>query len=151
MSSSNLPYNAQQMIYPQDPFEAQANFDLSAGNFYPTNPLPQLDRQMVFGAAYAGMDPSQNANAGFGLGDSFNMWDGMEMNAFGINGNGWLGQSSTAWMMPFNMEPPQIADIDAGLSTSDFSMGNTFSGPSGPAQNRSLHDLGLDGDQSRSG
>jgi hypothetical protein len=151
MSSSNLPYNAQQMIYPQDPFEAQANFDLSAGNFYPTNPLPQLDRQMVFGAAYAGMDPSQNANAGFGLGDSFNMWDGMEMNAFGINGNGWLGQSSTAWMMPFNMEPPQIADIDAGLSTGDFSMGNTFSGPSGPAQNRSLHDLGLDGDQSRSG
>lgn len=150
MSGSNPPYNTQQMIYPQDPFEAQANFDLSASNLYPTNPLPQLDRQMVFGAAYAGMDPSQNANASFGLGDSFNMWDGIEMNAFGINGNGWLSQSSTAWMMPFNMEPPQIADIDNSLSTGDFSMGNTFSGPSGPVQNRGLHDLGLDGDQLRS-
>jgi Fungal specific transcription factor domain len=150
MSGSNPPYNTQQMIYPQDPFEAQANFDLSASNFYPTNPLPQLDRQMVFGAAYAGMDPSQNANASFGLGDSFNMWDGIEMNAFGINGNSWLSQSSTAWMMPFNMEPPQIVDIDNSLSTGDFSMGNTFSGPSGPVQNRGLHDLGLDGDQLRS-
>jgi len=142
MSGSNPPYNIQQMIYPQDPFEAQANFELSAGNFYPTNPLPQLDRQMVFGAAYSGMDPSQNANASFGLGDNFNMWDGMEMNAFGINGNSWLGQSSTAWMMPFNMEPPQMVDIDKSLSMGDFSMGNTFSGPSGPAQNRGLHKLG---------
>ena len=145
ISGSNPSYNTQQMIYPQDPFEAQANFDLSTGNFYPTNPLPQLDRQMVFGAAYSGMDPSQNANASFGLGDNFNMWDGMEMNAFGINGNSWLGQSSTAWMMPFNMEPPQVADMDNSLSMGDFSMGNTFSRPSGPAQNRGLHNLGLDG------
>jgi hypothetical protein len=151
MAGSNPPYNTQQMIYPQDPFEAQATFDLSAGNFYPTNPLPHLDRQMVFGAAYAGMDPSQNANASFGLGDDFSMWGNMEMNALAINGNGWLGQSSTAWMMPFNMDPPQIADIDTTLSTGDFSMGNAFSGPVGPAQNRGLHDLGLDADQLRNG
>jgi hypothetical protein len=151
MSGSNPPYNTQQMIYPQDPFEAQANFDLSASNFYPTNPLPQLDRQMVFGAAYAGMAPSQNVNASLGLGDNFNMWDGMEMNGFGINGNSWLAQSSTAWMMPFNMEPPQIADMDNSLSMGDFSMGSAFSGPSGTVQNRGLHNLGLDVDQLRNG
>ena len=157
MSGSNPPYNTQQMIYPHDPFEAQANYDLNAGSFYPTNPLPQLDRQMVFGAAYAGMDPSTNANtnanATFGLADNFNMWDGVDMNGLGVgmNGNSWLGQSSTAWMMPFNMEPPQIAEMDNGLLMGDFSMSNSFSGSSNQAQNRNLQELGLDEDQLQSG
>lgn len=157
MTDSNPAYNTQHMIYPQDPFEAQVNYDLSASNFYPTNPLPQLDRQMVFGAAYAGMDPSvntnTNTNATFGLTDNFNLWDGIDVNALGmgINGNSWLGQSSTAWMMPFNTEPPQIADMDNSVMTGNFDVGNSFSGPSGQVQNHSLQDLGLDQEHLQSG
>ena len=118
-------------MYPQSTFDPQSNFDLSVPNFYPTNPLPQLDRQMVFGAAYAGMDPSVNVNTG--LGDNFNMWDNFDMNGLGFTGNNnsWLSQSSTAWFMPFNMEPPQTGDIDNSLLMGDFSVGNSFSGPSG--------------------
>jgi hypothetical protein len=155
MSGSNPPYNTQQMIYPHDPFEAQANYDLSAGNFYPTNPLPQLDRQMVFGAAYAGMDPSANANATFGLADNFNMWDGMDIGGVGMsmNGNSWLGQSSTAWMMPFNMDPPPVAEMENNLLIGDFRMGNSFSGSSAQAQNHNhgVQDLSLDEEHLRNG
>lgn len=150
ISNSNAPYNTQQMIYPQDPFEAQASYDLSAGHFYPTNPLPQLDRQMVFGAAYAGMDPSATTNSNLGLTDNFNMWDGMEINGLGMR-NGWLGQSSTALMMPFNMEPPQLADIDNALLMGDFNRGNSFAGPPGLAPNHGLQNLGLDEDHLHNG
>jgi hypothetical protein len=59
--------------------------------------LPQLDRQLVFGA-YAGMDPSQ------GLLDGTNAWD------FPMSGiPGFVAEPSSAWMIPFNMEPPEMS------------------------------------------
>ena len=63
--------------------------------------LPQLDRQLVFGA-YAGMDPSAlNSQA---MLDSGNSWD---MHLGGMAG-GYGAEPSSAWMMPFNMEPPDL-------------------------------------------
>ena len=108
-------------------FDPNVPFDFNT--FYPTNPLPQLDRQMVFGAAYAGMhDASNNHDNNFGL--VSNMWDGLDMNGFG-GGNGYLGQSSTAWFMPFNLEPPTFGDVDNGLLMGDFRMGNSISAQGG--------------------
>ncbi|KAL5326953.1 hypothetical protein ACEPPN_004642 [Leptodophora sp. 'Broadleaf-Isolate-01'] len=59
--------------------------------------LPQLDRQLVFGA-YANMDPtSQSMLDGQG-------WD-MQM-AGGMSG--FTTEPTSAWFMPFNMEPPDL-------------------------------------------
>jgi len=68
--------------------------------------LPQLDRQLVFGA-YAGMDPS--ALASQNMFDNPLSWD-MQMGGM----TGFVTEPSSAWFMPFNMEPPEIgqeADI----------------------------------------
>jgi hypothetical protein len=68
--------------------------------------LPQLDRQLVFGA-YAGMDPS--ALASQNMLDGGNSWN-MQMG--GITGS-YGAEPSSAWLMPFNMEPPEmVEDID---------------------------------------
>jgi hypothetical protein len=146
--SSSQAYDTQHMIFPHGPFEAQINYGLSDSNSYPTHPLPRLDRQMVFGAAYSGMDPyaNDNANAIFGLTDHAHIWDVMDVNGLGMgmNGNSWLGQSSTALMMPFNMEPPQMADMDNSITTGDFNVSNSFFAPSSQVQDQSLQDLGLD-------
>lgn len=97
------------------------HFDFNTPLYTPylgSNPLPQLDRQMVFGA-YAGIDPSVSANNmnfqnGGTVGGS-GMWDaaGAEaMNLDGGTGDMWMGgmngldTGSSAWFMPFNMEPP---------------------------------------------
>ncbi len=64
--------------------------------------LPQLDRQLVFGA-YACMDPS--ALHSHNVLDSGHTWD-MQMGDV-INGFG--TEPSSAWFMPFNMEPPEIS------------------------------------------
>lgn len=61
--------------------------------------LPQLDRQLVFGA-YAGMDPSSLSS--HSMLDSTN-WD-MQMGGM----SQFVTEPSSAWFMPFNMEPPQI-------------------------------------------
>lgn len=62
--------------------------------------LPQLDRQLVFGA-YANMDPaslnSQSMLDGHG-------WD-MQM---GGGMSGFTTEPTSAWFMPFNMEPPDL-------------------------------------------
>ena len=63
--------------------------------------LPQLDRQLVFGA-YAGMDESYAANQN--LLDAASHWDIPNNN--GINGFG--TEPSSAWFMPFNMDPPDL-------------------------------------------
>jgi hypothetical protein len=72
--------------------------------------LPQLDRQLVFGA-YGGMDPSS-------LG-SHNLLDGTNWDMQMGGMNGFVTEPSSAWFMPFNMEPPEIGqDVDifnAGL------------------------------------
>ncbi|RDW71229.1 Zn2 DNA-binding protein-3 [Coleophoma cylindrospora] len=60
--------------------------------------LPQLDRQLVFGA-YAGMDPSSLSSQN--MLDSTAAWD-MQMGGM----HGFVNEPSSAWFMPFNIEPP---------------------------------------------
>ncbi|KIY00163.1 uncharacterized protein Z520_03848 [Fonsecaea multimorphosa CBS 102226] len=94
--------------------------------------LPAIDRQMVFGAAYAGMDPTgtgggnsgnQN-NASSGLNNlnspsvgnfaSTNPWDQLDLTTYGFNdpfaggGTSGMDTSSSAWLLPFNIEPPNF-------------------------------------------
>ena len=78
--------------------------------------LPQLDRQLVFGA-YAGLDPS-SLNSQNML-DGGNTWD-MQM---GGMASGFGAEPSSAWFMPFNMEPPEIgqdADIFSNLGGTGY-------------------------------
>lgn len=93
--------------------------------------MSQLDRQMVL-SSYAGIDPhshvqnntsSQSAsNAIMNTGNNFDM----DMNTFGANGNnGFWGDPSSAWFMPFNMEPPSIGD-DNNLFNSGLDWQNSF-------------------------
>jgi hypothetical protein len=66
--------------------------------------LPQLDRQLVFGA-YGGMDTSSINSQN--IADNTN-WD------IPLNVSGFVTEPSSAWLMPFNMQPPEIgpeADI----------------------------------------
>lgn len=102
------------------------NFEFNPATFFPTNSLSQLDRQLVFGA-YAGMDGAFNHNPLNSAGGGYDMWEGMDMNThqFGNTGIGGGGECvegtmephepSPAWFMPFNMNPPQIGDVDASL------------------------------------
>jgi hypothetical protein len=93
--------------------------------------LPQLDRQLVFGA-YAGMDPS--ALNSQNIIDTGNTWD-MQMG--GMTG-GFGAEPSSAWFMPFNMEPPEIghdADIFSNL-------GGTGSGYGGMSINNNGNGMG---------
>ncbi|KAH8815720.1 fungal-specific transcription factor [Xylogone sp. PMI_703] len=80
--------------------------------------LPHLDRQLVFGA-YAGMDPSSLSSQN--MLDSANAWD-LQMGGMA----GYATEPSSAWSMPFNMEPPEInqdADIFSNFGTmGGFSM-----------------------------
>jgi hypothetical protein len=57
--------------------------------------LPQLDRQLVFGA-YAGMDP--NSLSTHSMLDGANSWD-MQINGMA----GFATEPTSAWFMPFNM------------------------------------------------
>jgi Fungal specific transcription factor domain/Fungal Zn(2)-Cys(6) binuclear cluster domain len=111
LATPTLDFNAVTPTFPvqQTPNNTFApSFDFSS-NY--SNPLSQLDRQMVFGA-YAGIDPSVSAaNTSFNAGQ-FNsgMWDAMNVDTggmpdFGMGGMGNMLESS-AWFMPFNMEPP---------------------------------------------
>jgi hypothetical protein len=62
--------------------------------------LPQLDRQLVFGA-YAGMDP--NSLSTHSMLDGANNWD-MQLGGM----TGFSAEPTSAWFMPFNMEPPDL-------------------------------------------
>lgn len=73
--------------------------------------LPQLDRQLVFGA-YAGMEPSN------GMFDGANGWDSQ---MGGVPG--YVTEPSSAWFMPFNMEPPEIGQEEMFNSGVGYSMG----------------------------
>ena len=80
--------------------------------------LPQLDRQLVFGA-YAGMDPSSiNPQT---MMDGTN-WGDMQMGGM----SGYTTEPSSAWFMPFNMEPPEIgqdADIFNTMGGAGYGLG----------------------------
>ncbi len=110
--------------------------------------LPQLDRQLVFGG-YGSVDPAgingQNVLDGMG-------WDGRDnanaaprsssqaegpssrattaaeaMHAFGHN-----HEASSAWFMPFNVEPPEIGQDSAGGMGSLDQFANMFGGMTAP-------------------
>ncbi|RFU26937.1 hypothetical protein B7463_g9407, partial [Scytalidium lignicola] len=76
--------------------------------------LPHLDRQLVFGA-YAGMDPSSLSSQN--MLDSTNAWD-LQMGGM----TGFTTEPSSAWFMPFNMEPPEI-NQEADIFSNFGSMG----------------------------
>lgn len=94
-------------MFPQPPFYGQ---DL----FIPTHSqgiMPQLDRQLVFGA-YAGMDPNSH-----GMNEHNNMMNHGSWDMVGMN-NSYNADGSSAWFMPFNMEPPELgqdADVFGGM------------------------------------
>jgi hypothetical protein len=82
--------------------------------------LPQLDRQLVFGA-YAGVDPSQELLGGT------NSWDNP------MGGMGGFGTDpSSAWMMPFNMDPPEMRQemdaLNAMRAAAAYGMNNGMGG-----------------------
>ena len=117
-------------LYQNTPFSDPYNYGNSppasqfGGNIHFISTLPAIDRQMVFGAAYAGLDqgPSTTLQNTSGLGNinspsmgnftSTNPWDQLDMTAYGFgdpfaSGNG-MDTSSSAWLLPFNIEPPNF-------------------------------------------
>ncbi|TPX12109.1 uncharacterized protein E0L32_007224 [Thyridium curvatum] len=155
------PVAMNQFGHPSGPFYSPELMTLSLA--HPANGLlPQLDRQLVFGA-YAGMDPS-SIGGGQSVLDGMG-WDGMPEGAHaaagggrrangsvsegpqqaggggragagpeGVDtlhpfGGGHHGQeASSAWFMPFNMDPPEIGqDTGPGLGNLD-QFANMFGG-----------------------
>lgn len=95
------PQNQNQMS-PSTPLYAQSPYgyphELHQGGI-----LPQLDRQLVFGA-YAGHDPGM-----MGV-DVESGWD-MQMNGMTAG----FFHTQAQWQMPFNMEPPEIGGPEQDL------------------------------------
>jgi hypothetical protein len=99
--------------------------------------LPAIDRQMVFGAAYSGFDPvgaqavDQPSTSGMPIEDSMgnfastNPWEQLDMSTYGFSDafmNGGGDVVSSAWLLPFNIEPPSFrgsAVDDLGNSALD--------------------------------
>ncbi|KAI1812690.1 fungal-specific transcription factor [Poronia punctata] len=109
--------------------------------------LPQLDRQLVFNA-YGGLDPTTISGP-----EAMMDWDalaghpsgaGGSSHANGANGSrvepsgheglpaGFVPEPSSAWFMPFNMEPPELGQDLANGMVDTFGM---FS-PGGPLGHR---------------
>ena len=153
--STSLPNNQdfsaismpeQQLFQHTEPFSSQPQqADFNFQSFFPTNQLGQLDRQLVFGA-YAGIDSSSsnhsnlnNLNNG---GFSQNFWEGVDLNGMNpstaangfMNGGDGSGASSneasSAWFMPFNMDPPEIGNENLGGLFGEAGMGMGFGGGS---------------------
>ncbi|XXH04768.1 hypothetical protein Hte_011190 [Hypoxylon texense] len=98
--------------------------------------LPQLDRQLVFNA-YGGMDPAtisgpeaimdwdalagngNSTNGGHnGNGSNAGSGDGPSHHHDGLPG-GFVAEPSSAWFMPFNMEPPELGQDLGGMGGVD--------------------------------
>jgi hypothetical protein len=116
--------------------------------------MSQLDRHMVL-SSYAGGDhnPSANSNPMMGGGVSMDNYGGgfnpMANSAGGAN-SGYWGDPSSAWFMPFNMDPPTMADDNNLLTTGGFDWPNTFTDfgglpPTGLTPTPVTMDLGDDG------
>lgn len=98
--------------------------------------LPQLDRQLVFNA-YGGLDPTTPLGGG-GSHDPLMDWEAA-LNGGGQNGRsgggdaggsgghhhhdslpgGFVAEPSSAWFMPFNMEPPELGQDLNGMNGLD--------------------------------
>ena len=116
--------------------------------------LPQLDRQLVFGAYGNGVDPGVNlagwsqqdggADGGRQGGGEGGRGSGSQAGGNG-NGNGghmaaadaalhaaFAHEPSSAWFMPFNMEPPELgAELGVGLDGFVDMFGGSMSTASG--------------------
>ncbi|KAI1744022.1 fungal-specific transcription factor [Xylaria scruposa] len=110
-------------------------FSLSLAN--QSGLLPQLDRQLVFNA-YGGLDPTTISGP-----EALMDWDALAGHASGAGGGGntngasvhrdepggheslpggFVPEPSSAWFMPFNMEPPELGqDLGNGMADT-FSM-----------------------------
>lgn len=99
-------------------------YNYHASGFPFASALPEIDRQMVFGA-YAGLEPSNASTHGTGaLNDqspsmgqfgASNPWEGLDMGGFGAYGDmhgGMMDTSSSAWLLPFNIEPPSYGSME---------------------------------------
>lgn len=99
-------------------------YNYHAAGFPFVSSLPEIDRQMVFGA-YAGLDPSVASTHGTGaLNDNSpsmgqfgasNPWEGLDMGGFGGYGDmhgGMMDTGSSAWLLPFNIEPPSYGNME---------------------------------------
>ncbi len=119
--------------------------------------LPQLDRQLVFNA-YGGIDPTTTSLGGGH--DSLLGWDALASSTSNGAGNrsgdggsgngthghhshnhnhnhhdgGFMTEPSSAWFMPFNMEPPELGQDLNGLSGLD-----PFGGIFSPGGGSSVH------------
>ncbi|EXJ81218.1 hypothetical protein A1O3_07508 [Capronia epimyces CBS 606.96] len=101
-------------------------------NLHFVSTLPAIDRQMVFGA-YANVDPPSNNNLGasamgnldtshlspsLGNFGAANPWDQLDVAGFGFSeplaggAGGMMDTSSSAWLLPFNIEPPDYGGMD---------------------------------------
>jgi hypothetical protein len=116
--------------------------------------MSQLDRHMVL-SSYAGGDhnPGANSNPMMGGGVSMDNYGGgfnPMANAAGGANSGYWGDPSSAWFMPFNMDPPTMADDNNLLTTGGFDWPNTFTDfgglpPTGMTPTPVTMDLGDDG------
>ncbi|KAK0748778.1 putative transcriptional regulatory protein [Apiosordaria backusii] len=127
LSHHHPHHAAHHSFFPPDPFAMGA---LGAHG------LPQLDRQLVFGAYGNGVDhhPLASSLAGWaqdhgegggagGRGDDGHGHGGRHHGGHGGHGRAHqdaalhaaFGEPSSAWFMPFNMEPPEIGGPGDGL------------------------------------
>lgn len=93
--------------------------------------MSQLDRQMVLNSYTNVNQPLMDGSTGMNL-------DHFDYNAF-VNSqqhhvqppsssSGYWGDQSTAWFLPFNMEPPAIGDDNNLFSAGNFDWSNNFAG-----------------------
>ncbi len=117
----NLPQHGVVQQPPQIPQVYQAQYQPDASLFPAQSQgmLQQLDRQLVYGA-YADMGPtapaaSQGINSNAmdnSMGDNNNIWNHMDMAGLGP---GFMNDGTSAWFMPFNIEPPEMGDDGSGM------------------------------------
>jgi hypothetical protein len=116
--------------------------------------MSQLDRHMVL-SSYAGGDHNPGANSDHMMGGGVSMdnygggFNSMASASGGAN-SGYWGDPSSAWFMPFNMDPPTMADDNNLLTTGGFDWPNTFTDfgglpPTGLTPTPVTMDLGDDG------
>lgn len=128
--SSHPHHHHPQSFFPPDPF----SLPLTGG--HPHGALSQLDRQLVFGAYGNSMDPSLGPLAGWANAETrqneaaasarARRQSSAHANAEAALQAAFGPDASSAWFMPFNMEPPEIGDLGVGGVGSLDAFANMF-------------------------
>lgn len=144
VTSNALPVPENHFHDPNTPFPSQnqpvTDFNMLGNPNHPSNfpyhsLLGELDRQLVFDA-YAGLDTSgaNLGNVSSSSGFNHSHWEGIDLNGMDTNNtSGFFGGNNdptSAWFMPFNMDPPEIGKDNAAGMFGDLSMGMGFGGGS---------------------